>query len=143
MINITYRFTFPGTSDNKISYRMGLDENDYTYHCYEKESLEINQWAALDFHQCKNCTLDINIYPLCPIAKNLNKQLPHLLIWDHLAALKSTLMACQLKMYGCLYYSLRMEIQWIFHYQKMKDPFGRPCIIWGSSCKNTSRLKLP
>ena len=72
MINITYRFTFPGTSDNKISYRMGLDENDYTYHCYEKESLEINQWAALDFHQCKNCTLDINIYPLCPIAKNLN-----------------------------------------------------------------------
>lgn len=72
MINITYQFTFPGTDDEKISYRMGLDEKDFTYHCYEKESSAMNQWAALDFHQCRNCTLDSNTHPLCPIARNLN-----------------------------------------------------------------------
>ncbi len=72
MINITYQFDFPETNDNSISYRMGLDENNFEYHCYEKELSGMAKWAALDFHQCKNCTLDIKRHPLCPIAKNLN-----------------------------------------------------------------------
>ena len=72
MINITYQFTFPETNEKPISYRMGLDEKNFTYHCYEKESSGMTSWAQLDFHQCENCTLDIKRYPLCPIAKNLN-----------------------------------------------------------------------
>jgi hypothetical protein len=68
-INFRYIFRFP--DDRQEIFDVNLDAE--TLDLFECISEELPPWTSLDFHQCPNCQLSIQIHPYCPVAVHLRK----------------------------------------------------------------------
>lgn len=64
---ILYRLQFP--DDRLIEFPITIDELSCTYS--PETEITPNYWAALDYQQCSNCTLNKTESPFCPVALNL------------------------------------------------------------------------
>ena len=66
---LLFDYTFNFENGRTLHFPILLDPLDLSLMNFE---LEIEaEWARLENHQCKNCTLKPETYPYCPIAKNL------------------------------------------------------------------------
>jgi hypothetical protein len=66
---LLFDYTFNFEDGRILHFPILLDPVDLHLLNFE---LEIEaEWAKLENHQCKNCTLKPDIHPFCPIAKNL------------------------------------------------------------------------
>lgn len=70
-LHILYRLQFP--DDKFIEFPILIDESSCTF-ILDKE-ITPNYWAALDYQQCPNCTLNKTKSPFCPVAVNLTPAL--------------------------------------------------------------------
>ena len=71
-MNINYTFTLPDNKEEVIE--LHLDDKSLLLLNDIPENLP--DWTALDFHQCPNCTLNIEDYPQCPMAVHYVNLLP-------------------------------------------------------------------
>ena len=66
---LLFDYTFNFENDRQLHFPIQLDPVHLTLLNNEKET--VAEWARLENHQCKNCTLKSETHPYCPIAKNL------------------------------------------------------------------------
>ncbi len=65
-LNICYGFD---SGDQIREYAIQLDRQ--SLECIKPDDSSGPDWAALDFHQCPNCPLDVATVHRCPVAENL------------------------------------------------------------------------
>lgn len=65
--NIDYVINQKNGVSNVVNLRLEPDSHEI---CTDKNYIPPN-WARLEYHRCTNCTLDANVNPFCPIAKNI------------------------------------------------------------------------
>lgn len=67
MIEIRYIFRF----NEKKHELIDLQLDDDRLEIINRPDGELPEWTQLGFEQCPHCPLDINIYPVCPVAQCL------------------------------------------------------------------------
>jgi len=65
-MNIRYDFD---SGDQHREYAIQVDRK--SLECIKPDDSSVADWAALNFHQCPNCPLDVKAVPHCPVAENL------------------------------------------------------------------------
>jgi len=70
--NFKYYFIFE--NGDKATFEIVLDAESLKL--ISSDKIRTAEWTRLDFHQCKNCPLNSNDYPDCPLAVNLSNVLP-------------------------------------------------------------------
>lgn len=66
-IPIQYSFRLPSAKEEIFNFQF----DDSSMELVGMDSPEPPFWAALDFHQCPNCTLDAEHHPYCPLMTKL------------------------------------------------------------------------
>lgn len=72
---IDFEYTFKFSDDRTVVFEIKLDAE--TLNLATEPERDGSRWAALENHQCTNCTLNPDTHPFCPISHNLVDILPH------------------------------------------------------------------
>ena len=67
---IYYKYLFMFSDGQKESFEINLDKKTLKY--IPNQKLETSAWTKLEHNQCKNCPLNKDDYPDCPLALNLS-----------------------------------------------------------------------
>lgn len=69
MATIAIQYCFQLSDERQEIFNLELDVESLELVGHIPENLP--DWTKLDFHQCANCTLDIDTHPYCPVASHL------------------------------------------------------------------------
>lgn len=69
MATIAIQYCFQLSDERQEIFNLELDAESLESVGYIPDNLP--EWTKLDFHQCANCTLDIDTHPYCPVASYL------------------------------------------------------------------------
>jgi len=67
--NIIIQYLFRKTDNSREEFQFEL--NGRSLELIGNIPVRLPTWTALDFYQCPNCPLDIDIHPYCPLAANM------------------------------------------------------------------------
>jgi hypothetical protein len=69
MATIAIQYCFQLSDERQEIFNLEIDAKSLELVGHIPYSLP--EWTKLDFHQCANCTLDIDTHPYCPVASHL------------------------------------------------------------------------
>jgi hypothetical protein len=67
--SIAFNYTFTFEDKEQVAFNINLDDTDLRY--LNAPPAVLPEWTKLAYHQCPNCTLDLEKHAYCPVAVNL------------------------------------------------------------------------